>query len=86
MVGGLLEELSKYGIPHIIGSYRMGDKIVTQVKESPESKEQIIRLKEELIARKLYSMDQYTSMDVYHAVLNQHIANIESFLANYRRD
>ena len=41
------------------------DKIVMQVKKSPELKEQIIRLKKELIAHKLYSFDQYTSIDVY---------------------
>lgn len=165
---GLLEELSRYGTPHIIGSYRMDmmawndldidienenmsldklyrlsqfiidkfhpmwyeakeeinsenktvwfqgfeafienelwnvdlwffdkdtiklaeeycDGIVLQVKELPESKEQIIRLKRELIARKLYSFDQYTSIDVYNAVLNQHIVDVESFLANYRK-
>ena len=62
------------------------DKIVTQVKESPESKEQIIRLKKELLARKLYSFDQYTSIDVYNAVLNRHMKDIEDFLANYVRD
>ena len=61
------------------------DKIMRKVKEWPESKEQIIRLKRELIARKLYSCDQYTSIDVYDAVLNQHIVDIENFLANYRR-
>lgn len=165
---GLLEELSRYGTPHIIGSYRMDmmawndldidienenmsldklyslshfiinkfhptwyeakeelnsenktvwfqgfeafignelwnvdlwffdketiksaqeycDMIVEQVNELPGSKEQIIRLKKELIARKLYSFDQYTSIDVYNAVLNQHIANVEDFLANYMR-
>lgn len=166
---GLLDELGKYGTPHIIGSYRMGmmawndldidienenmsldklyrlsqfiidkfhpiwyeakeeinsenkivwfqgfeafignelwnvdlwffdkdtimlaeeycDRIVQQVKELPESKEQIICLKRGLIARKLYSFDQYTSIDVYNAVLNQHITDIENFLANYQRD
>lgn len=61
------------------------DRIVHQVKELPESKEQIIRLKRDLIARKLYSFDQYTSIDVYNAVLNQNIADVEDFLANYRR-
>lgn len=61
------------------------DRIVRQVKESPGSKEQIIRLKKELIARKLYSFDQYTSIDVYKAVLNQHIVDIGDFLANYKR-
>lgn len=61
------------------------DRIVQKTKELPESKEQIIRLKRELIARKLYSCDQYTSIDVYNAVLKQHIADVEDFLANYRR-
>lgn len=166
---GLLEELSRYGTPHIIGSYRMDmlawndldidienenmslnklhclsqfiidkfhpvwyeakeeihsenktvwfqgfetfvenelwnvdlwfldkdtiksaeeycDKIAMQIKGAPKSKEQIIRLKKELIARKLYSFDQYTSIDVYNAVLNQHIDDIENFLAYYVRD
>lgn len=61
------------------------DRIVQKTKELPESKEQIIRLKRELIARKLYSCDQYTSIDVYNAVLNQHIADTGVFLANYRK-
>ena len=56
------------------------DKIVMQVKKSPELKEQIIRLKKELIAHKLYSFDQYTSIDV-----NQHITDIENFLTDYVR-
>lgn len=165
---GLLDELSKYGTPHIIGSYRMDmmawndldidmenenmsldklyclsqfiidkfhptwyeakeelnsenktvwfqgfealignelwnvdlwffdkdtikaaedycDRIVQRTKELPESKEQIIRLKKALIARKLYSFDQYTSMDVYSAVLDKHITDVEDFLANYMK-
>ena len=61
------------------------DGIVRQVKEQPEAREQIIHLKRELIARKMYSFDLYTSMDVYSAVLRQHITDVESFLANYRR-
>ena len=62
------------------------DRIIRQVKEQPNSKEHIISLKRELISRKLYSFDQYTSIDVYNAVLNQHISDVESFLVNYRRD
>lgn len=61
------------------------DTIAKQVQASPELKEQIIHLKKELIARKLYSFDQYTSMDVYDAVLNQHISNVEDFIANYHQ-
>jgi len=62
------------------------DRIVRQVKELPKSREQIIQLKKELIAHKLYSFDQYTSTDVYNAVLNQHIVDVENFLANYKKD
>ena len=65
---------------------RYCDGIVRQVRKQPETREQIIHLKRELIARKLYSFDQYTSMDVYNAVLHQHLTEVESFLANYRRN
>lgn len=61
------------------------DRIVQRAKTLPESKEQIIRLKRALIARKLYFFDQYTSMDIYHAVLNEHIVDVENFIANYRK-
>lgn len=59
--------------------------ISQQIQVSPALKDQIIQLKKELIARKLYSFDQYTSMDVYHAVLNQRISNVEDFIAHYQK-
>lgn len=61
------------------------DRVARRVKKLPEPKEQIIWLKRELIAHKLYSFGQYTSIYVYNAVLNQNIEDIENFLANYKR-
>ena len=43
-------------------------------------KEQIIGLKQELIARDLYAFDKFHSMDVYRAVLEEGVAAIEEFL------
>ena len=59
---------------------RYCDSIAQQVSDMPDLKQRIIDIKKELIARKLYSFEQYTSMDVYHAVLNQKITNIDDFL------
>jgi hypothetical protein len=61
------------------------DSIARQVSDMPELKQIIIRIKQELIARKLYSFEQYTSMDVYNAVLKQNITNIDDFLAIYKK-
>jgi len=40
----------------------------------------ILHLKKELLARNLYSFEKYTSMDVYHAVLELGITDIDTFL------
>lgn len=61
------------------------DSIARQVSDMPELKQRIISIKQELIARKLYSFEQYTSMDVYNAVLKQNITNIDDFLAIYKK-
>lgn len=61
------------------------DSITQQVSDLPILKQTIIGIKQELIARKLYSFDHYTSMDVYNAVLNQQVTNIDDFLAIYRK-
>lgn len=61
------------------------DFITRQISDMPSLKQSIIAIKQELIARKLYSFEQYTSMDVYNAVLNQHITNIDDFLAIYKK-
>lgn len=47
---------------------------------SQAQKDVIVSIKRELIARGLYSFEQYKSMDVYKAVLENHIKNVEEFL------
>ncbi len=61
------------------------DSIIRQVSDVPKLKRSIIDIKQELIARKLYSFEQYTSIDVYNAVLKQQITNIDDFLAIYKK-
>lgn len=57
-------------------------KIVEQVSVKKEAKENIILLKQQLIERGVYSFDKFTSMDVYKAVLENDVSDIESFLEN----
>lgn len=49
-------------------------------------KEQITQLKRELIARKLYSFDKFHSMDVYRAVLDEGIEDLQGFLEKYEKE
>ncbi len=49
-------------------------------KATPEQKQAILDIKTALIERGLYSFDQYTSMDVYTAVLDGGVMNINQFL------
>lgn len=65
---------------------RYCDSITKQISDMPGLKQSIIDIKQGLIARKLYSFEQYTSMDVYNAVLNQRITNVEDFLETYRKE
>lgn len=59
------------------------DSIIRQIEKKPELKQIIIKMKQELMERSLYSFDKYTSMDVYDAVLNYKITGVEDFLDNY---
>lgn len=61
------------------------DGIMRRAHTEPDLKNSIMDLKKELIARGMYSFEQYTSMDVYEAVLRQRIRNIEEFLEKYHR-
>lgn len=61
------------------------DAVKRRVESEPELKEKIVTIKTELILRGKYSFDQYTSMDVYDGVLNQHIFDIEDFLIHYTK-
>ena len=49
-------------------------------KGTPEQKQAILDIKTALIERGLYSFDQYTSMDVYTAVLDNGVMNVDGFL------
>ena len=44
----------------------------------------IIKIKRELIERGLYSFEQYKSMDVYKAVMENNVENIDEFLTLFK--
>lgn len=52
---------------------------------SAAQKEQIVLIKQELMKRGLYSFEKFHSMDVYRAVLDRNIQNIDEFLERYTR-
>ena len=52
-------------------------------KASVIQKERIIQIKEELIARGVYSFEMYKSLDVYEAVLEKNVVDVEEFLNLY---
>ena len=49
-------------------------------KTSDIQKKQIIKIKQELIERKLYSFDKFTSVDVYSAVIDNGVTSTAEFL------
>ena len=59
------------------------DCIAAQAQKNPGSREAIMRIKQELIARDLYGFEKYASMDVYRAVLEQNIESTEDLLSSY---
>ena len=59
------------------------DSIAERVKQTLGSRETIMRIKEDLIARDLYGFDRYASMDVYRAVLEQNIRTTQELLERY---
>lgn len=56
------------------------DDISVKVKDNEYLRTAIIEIKEELIKRNLHSFDKYTSMDVYDAVINKGITDIDNFI------
>ncbi|MBR4960710.1 MAG: hypothetical protein IKY52_07425 [Clostridia bacterium] len=52
---------------------------------NPALRDAILHLKKELLARNLYSFEKYTSMDVYRAVLDLGITDIDTFLTAYEK-
>lgn len=55
------------------------------LRTTPEQKQQIVAIKEELIRRGLYSFETYRSVDVYRAVTELGITTPEQFLSQYHR-
>lgn len=49
-------------------------------------KESIISIKSELISRDLYSFEKFKSMDVYKAVLESNVKNIDESLKLFKND
>ena len=56
-----------------------------KTKENPSLREAVLTLKKELLSRGLYSFEKYRSMDVYKAVLELGICDIDTFLTQYQR-
>lgn len=52
-------------------------------RTSQIQKDRIVEIKEELIARDLYSFEKYKSIDVYKAVLEKGVTDAEEFLVLY---
>lgn len=50
---------------------------------SAAQREQIVTIKQGLLERDLYAFDRFRSMDVYRAVLEEDIRNIDEFLKRY---
>ena len=50
---------------------------------SAVQREQIVAIKRGLLERELYAYDKFRSMDVYRAVLEEHIQNTDEFLKRY---
>lgn len=62
----------------IAGAEKYCDDIVQRTSQI--QKDRIVQIKEELIARDLYSFEKYKSIDVYKAVLENDVADAEEFL------
>lgn len=62
----------------IVEAEKYCDNIVNNT--SQEQKDIIVRIKSELMERGLYSFEQYKSVDVYKAVLESNVSNVEEFL------
>lgn len=61
------------------------DRIMEAVRKQPGSRERIMKMKQELLERDLYNFYRYSSMDVYKAVLEQGIYDVEELLARYKK-
>ena len=61
------------------------NRIMERVRQQPGSRECIMKMKKELLERDLYGFYQYSSMDVYKAVLEQGIHDVKELLERYQK-
>lgn len=59
--------------------------ISEKIKNNKQLRTVIMEIKQELIKRNLYSFDKYTSIDVYDAVINNGVINVDNFINNYSK-
>ncbi len=64
---------------------RFCDSVAEKLRSAPGAMETAVKLKQEPISRGLYIFEQYTSMNVFDAVLRCGIRTIDEFLENYRK-
>jgi hypothetical protein len=57
------------------------DDICMKIKTNPDKKESIIEIKKELISRGLYGGAKYAGMDVYEAVISNHVCTADAFIS-----
>lgn len=53
-------------------------------KTNQKQKDTIVNIKNELISKGLYSFEQYKSIDVYKAVIENNVTNIDEFLSLFK--
>jgi hypothetical protein len=62
------------------------DNICEKIKDDLAKKETIIIIKNSLLEKGLYNFENYTSTDVYDAVLNKNISSVDEFLKKVKRN
>ena len=74
--------------PDIIKTEKYCDNIIQKISVDPDLRKKIMTIKEELIKMGLYGMDKsikkhYHSNEIYDAILNDNVQNIDEFLKKY---
>ncbi len=64
---------------------RYCDRVASLAAAQPHAREAILRMKQDLIAEGLYGFEQYSSMDVYRAVLKLGITDTQALKARYSK-
>lgn len=64
---------------------RYCDRVSALTAAQPDARDAILRMKQELLAEGLYGFEQYSSMDVYRAVLKLGITDTRTLKARYSK-